>query len=1588
MSQTQGGLNVSGTFTGDSPVSYQVVIDGTSPDTFKWRDTQEGTWNAEVVTVTESRTFLSNGLAISFYSSSGYTAGDSWSWTSEPTVLSNTKDGVLLSKDGVHNLVAMTDGEIDIIDNITSPAGTPVTASRPTSTDSPAVSAMTVHNKEVHIGHGKSVSPTWAGYVENNQWGKKTEGFHVTDANVTNYAAVGYADYICGDGTNLFFGSYRGGIVFKTQIADPANITKNQRDFKDICGMIYDNSELWVLVCDSITSDNYTLHQVNTDDLTIEHSHVLILPTDAFVGADSTSSQAEDHTGVDYSSGGVIFSDMIITGDVIWFAAYKDSKVVEEVVLWNSDAPVTDGDEDLTLTNRSPGIRAGSQKWGGRADEGWICIPNTNYKFFDVHNANVYHMNSWYKTLYRKSLIKVDDDTVGWYCRYADSAPYGNNYQVHRAFRVSRFCQEANNDNEWPDGEVGYIFTPNTGSSNGFTFMNIIKTDHVKGSYEDDTAGLVLLNHWHAPKDILQAEGWSENYAGYGAFMVNEDQPKIWKMPPIGGRTHYDENSVEKLDTSSKWFSSFSGTHIANDTNEICKLGYYNGDYLFMTPTDVFPTIDKIQWSSTTHWTNYTPDIIESIPLTVDIETIGDGDDTSTIDMENGFPVAGNTLTLADVSGFAYGGSLTIGDEIITYTGRSADSRKLTGCKRGKYGTTDVSHSSGVVVEQAREKYFWKTSYTYDGYQESPLVTYTTPSTGLASGAPNFNVTLTYTGINDIEPRITHINLYRASNTDLSKNEPEGFFRLVKSIPLNDKGWDINNNTGEATYLVKDIKSVTVAYDARTSISEVIPHTSINYGLSTEINSMLVIGRGDLEDLDDVEQYLFKSKVHNYDIFDWTEDLLKLPSVPTALTSFSGRIYAFDENNTYRINSSGFYIEDTFEGVGCIGPNAVITTEFGMFFCDDTNIYLHNGTNAVPIGDPIVRGDDNYAWQNRDTSFVPIVGFEPKRGSFLVFFKPTMGDVIQNSIQNPSFELTGGSPFLNWTEYLGTYTATMDTYMDDSGAHKRDCASFDTFVDDTGIHKRGCEAFDGINDGGMNVFTNGTHVCSTTAISGTGDDNLLVDVVVTGKRVTGITVNSNNRGDGYDDDDEISCDVPSLVGTTNVTFDVNGLGGAYSTDGTYNDCATTKTEGTGDDNLLVDVTVASGEITAVVVGSAPGTGYALNDTITISGLVAAGFESWANDDATCQVDGLGSTYSADGTYSNVATTGGSGDGNLTVNVTIASGDITNVVQHAAGVGYDVGDTVTISGLSAAGAPEFCNNDGTFDLLLSIAPIWEQGAPSWNKFGTYSAKWEASDNQLTSGYVRSDAFNLTPGETYIFSWWGRFSNELPTPTLKFMCNPVGDSSPHHFLLSDMGFTTTSTFLPWSLFGEADSLNTWHYYTFTFTVPSDYAADDEWTAWFYPTTTNNSKVWIDEVSLNKAAGYYAWAYNLARKRWDLWEFHDKYVPQRVIAGPNGEVYVATDNSIIHYLAGSGDRTWEYQTKEITLGADTQDKRFYKIKKIGTADLTYGVNDSTPDQPLTDEKLQTEDKKSKSIKIKATSKYGEVDSLGIVYRRLSVK
>jgi hypothetical protein len=301
----------------------------------------------------------------------------------------------------------------------------------------------------------------------------------------------------------------------------------------------------------------------------------------------------------------------------------------------------------------------------------------------------------------------------------------------------------------------------------------------------------------------------------------------------------------------------------------------------------------------------------------------------------------------------------------------------------GEIAITLASVSSGGTLVSGTE-YKYKASFVYDGYQESPL----TPGVlaSLTPGGSNYSHTVTTTlrNVGNFRKRVTRLNIYVSAGT--------GFYRLLKSLDITNS-WEVTADTSSkpawGNYyknVMTDDGSYLASYEASNGISEVVRDTLPYYSLSAQLNNQHFISDCSHPNFEDANLIIFKSKPYNFDQFDWSVDLLRLPSKPTALSTFNGRIYAFDENNTYRIEPNSFYIEDTFEGVGCIGPEAVVVTEYGMCFADKNNIYLHNGSQPTPIGDPILRGD-NKSWQNRDTSWASKIVFDAERNSFVVMFK-------------------------------------------------------------------------------------------------------------------------------------------------------------------------------------------------------------------------------------------------------------------------------------------------------------------------------------------------------------------------------------------------------------------------------------------------------------------------------------------------------------------------------------------------------------------------------------------------------------------------
>jgi len=303
--------------------------------------------------------------------------------------------------------------------------------------------------------------------------------------------------------------------------------------------------------------------------------------------------------------------------------------------------------------------------------------------------------------------------------------------------------------------------------------------------------------------------------------------------------------------------------------------------------------------------------------------------------------------------------------------------------------------SSSSILDQAKSQYY-KASFLYDGYQESPLSAVLVAGSASADNKKGvLEIHLRPSGVNS---RVTHLNIYVAEGT--TSSGADTLYRLLESVPL-DGRWGKNDTTADYytglpgwgdfyKHIIYDKGFYGATYDALTGISQEVVETLPNYQLSCQQNNHLYIAGCWHLHFEDAENFMFKSKAFNFDQFDWTRDLLRLPVKPTALAAFQGRVYAFDENNIYRIEPNQFFIEDIFTGAGCSSQDSVCVTEFGMCFANKNNVYLHDGTTPKLIANPILRdaaGETGYSYQMLAKLAAPKILFDSKRSSFIILLK-------------------------------------------------------------------------------------------------------------------------------------------------------------------------------------------------------------------------------------------------------------------------------------------------------------------------------------------------------------------------------------------------------------------------------------------------------------------------------------------------------------------------------------------------------------------------------------------------------------------------
>ena len=295
--------------------------------------------------------------------------------------------------------------------------------------------------------------------------------------------------------------------------------------------------------------------------------------------------------------------------------------------------------------------------------------------------------------------------------------------------------------------------------------------------------------------------------------------------------------------------------------------------------------------------------------------------------------------------------------------------------------------------------YKYKVSLVYDGYQEGPLSENHWGIDSLDTGVSynSYNITLT---IKDPSPRLTSVCLYR-------KNNENDLYRLVDEVTTDSTKWKSLDTSHTIT--IEDDGGLQATFESRAGYSEFLTNPFVNYGIGAEMGGYHFVANCSHPQIKDASHMIFRSLPGMFDLFNWANDYLTLPTKPTAMANFAGRLYVFDEINTYRINPQTLVIEDTFHGSGCVGMQSLIITDYGMFYCDRKNAYMHNGSNPTIISTPIKKGGgsdissfniSDLSWEKtagNNKSMNPLISFDNKRNSILFFVEKTGDEKVSHS---------------------------------------------------------------------------------------------------------------------------------------------------------------------------------------------------------------------------------------------------------------------------------------------------------------------------------------------------------------------------------------------------------------------------------------------------------------------------------------------------------------------------------------------------------------------------------------------------------------
>jgi len=1067
-----------------------------------------------------------------------------------------------------------------------------------------------VNNQEVHIGTGNAEAnaPLWAGKVTNKQWGSEITGVQRELAKLKKPGNLPPFDKVIKIGSYLYGAQDNDTRVYA--ITTAGDFYNSSFDiFQDIVTIAYHNeTSLWVL--DKISDTSCELKLIDSGSFEVLQTSTI---TGIYArGNEDYDPKLQDHINThsfasyfnssSLGGGADFITDMIETNGFLYFLRGSGiqtdkAKMIKWRFFFKSTIPTSTG----TLTVYDISFRTVHEKADGSSD-----LPaTTDGGFYNSTSAG-----------------NTDDISVLLIIPYKGLVNGGVSCGVAMAIKPAH-----ENTNQ------------------RVCLYNNFVANLMNNGNEYETKAILMGSDANASVAYLHIFYFADNYympsssANPGNFPVEFDNSADFTFRPLDSFTGTSTNAYSIVKPCISISSGNMQSPYNIGVSDIASISFQNA-------SDNNLAMSLVKYSNLADVTA----LLYYVPLSTTYSEVYDANDSAFQASFGARPLKLDDVTTFEIQG-AYPIALKESNVAQLYLVRTSNelvTKKFQIIKTSTSGTisyfketdisvkfTEVGSDGSWNSSNDAKKIFYKFSHIYDGYQESPLGnTFIHVMSSDTQSRLRLNINLH--NIAQLSKRATHLNIYCAVSSNTSSTGPDGFYRLVESVNL-DSGWTNNTNDddGSVAPAWTEVKSKEIlhngkvfsSYEARVGINEVIDDTLPNYSISTSLNNQLFIANCHHPKIDDASNYLFKSKPYNYSQFDWSKDFLILPIRPTAIKSFMGRIYVFNEDNMYRVEPNNLFIEDDLVGTGCLNQETIAVSDYGMCFCDDDNIYLHDGRKANPIGDKILRNNVN-AWELKTA--VKAVVFDTFRKAFIIFFvnansenRAWVYSVLRNrwDLWESSAVTAAVSKPHNTVSFLSDHSSAsclysngskLITYLGDSSSNrswnfttKKLTMSQDTNnkkfykikligTPSGNLNETGVATVDSLTPtiSGANSFTHqASWDSAASSFSHGGNSN-----ITEGKRITGTNIPANSKVDTVDSTNNFSIN-NSMPGVSNFTA-VFTFFDSWQINQSYTNITQTSTSGSGSGIKCSITTNTIGNPTFTITDS--GTGYVVNEQITFT----------------------------------------------------------------------------------------------------------------------------------------------------------------------------------------------------------------------------------------------------------------------------------------------------------------------------------------------------------------------------------------------------